>query len=56
MILFNLLVRPKVKFFETYVWKLGFLDGMPGFVISVGAAYSVFLKWAKLWEKRRARI
>jgi len=51
-VLFNLLVKPKVKFFETYVWKLGFLDGMPGFVIAVGAAYSVFLKWAKLWERK----
>lgn len=51
--LFNLIVKPKVKFFETYVWKLGFLDGLPGFIISVGAAYSVFLKWAKLWEQQK---
>ena len=28
----------------------GFRDGLPGFIISVGAAYSVFLKFAKLWE------
>ena len=38
------------KFFETYMLKRGFLDGYPGFIISVSAAYSVFLKWAKLWE------
>ena len=49
--LFNLIVKPKVKFFETYIWKRGFLDGMPGLIIAVGAAYSVFLKWAKLWER-----
>ena len=48
--LFHLLTKPGVKFFEVYVWKRGFLDGLPGFVIAVGAAYSVFLKWAKLWE------
>jgi len=53
--LFNLIVKPKVKFFETYFWKRGFLDGMPGFVIAVGAAYSVFLKWAKLWERQRLK-
>lgn len=53
--LFNLIVKPKVKFIETYVWKLGFLDGMPGFIIAVGAAYSVFLKWAKLWELERLK-
>lgn len=51
--LFNLLVKPKVKFIETYIWKRGFLDGLPGFIIAVGAAYSVFLKWAKLWEKQK---
>lgn len=54
--LFNLLVKPKVKFLETYVWKRGFLDGLPGFIIAVGAAYSVFLKWAKLWEKTRRTV
>ena len=47
---FKLLVKPPSKFFETYLLKKGFLDGLPGFIISVGAAYSVFLKWAKLWE------
>lgn len=51
--LFQLLTKPWVKFFETYIWKLGFLDGLPGFIIAVGAAYSVFLKWAKLWERMR---
>jgi glycosyltransferase involved in cell wall biosynthesis len=53
--LFNLIVKPKVKFFETYIWKRGFLDGMPGFIIAVGAAYSVFLRWAKLWEIERVK-
>ncbi|MBX3022010.1 MAG: glycosyltransferase family 2 protein [Bdellovibrionales bacterium] len=51
--LFNLIVKPQVKFLETYIWKRGFLDGMPGFIIAVGAAYSVFLKWAKLWERQK---
>jgi hypothetical protein len=30
--------------------KGGFRDGLPGIVIAIGAAYSVFLKFAKLWE------
>jgi glycosyltransferase involved in cell wall biosynthesis len=51
--LFHLLTKPGVKFLETYFWKRGFLDGMPGFIIAVGAAYSVFLKWSKLWERHR---
>lgn len=48
--LFRLLFKPVSKFVETYFLKLGFLDGYRGFFISISAAYSVFLKWAKLWE------
>lgn len=51
--LFKLLFKPWSKFVETYFLKRGFLDGYPGFMISVSAAYSVFLKWAKLWELER---
>jgi glycosyltransferase involved in cell wall biosynthesis len=51
---FWLLVKPTSKFLETYIFKRGFLDGYPGFIISVSAAYSVFLKWAKLWELEHA--
>jgi len=48
--LIHLLVKPWIKFIEVYLWKRGFLDGLPGFIIAVGAGYSVFLKWSKLWE------
>lgn len=48
--IWRLLVKPISKFVETYFFKRGFLDGYRGFFISVSAAYSVFLKWAKLWE------
>ncbi len=47
---FKLILKPVSKFIETYILKLGFLDGHAGFVISIGAAYSVFLKFAKLRE------
>lgn len=46
----KLIFKPISKFLETYLIKGGFRDGLAGFVISVGAAYSVFLKFAKLWE------
>jgi glycosyltransferase involved in cell wall biosynthesis len=48
--LLKLVFKPIGKFFETYFWKLGFLDGSAGFIISLGAAQSLFLKYAKLWE------
>ncbi|HMU85346.1 MAG TPA: hypothetical protein PKC35_18525, partial [Leptospiraceae bacterium] len=41
------------KFLLIYFWKLGFLDGRPGFVIAVMGAYYNFLKYIKLWELRR---
>lgn len=47
---FKLITKPWVKFVENYFYKRGFLDGLPGFIIAVGSAYSVFLKHAKLWE------
>lgn len=46
----KLIIKPWIKFVECYFIKLGFLDGLAGFVISVGAAYSIFLRHAKLWE------
>lgn len=48
--LFKLLLKPWTKFIECYFIKRGFLDGLPGFIIAVGAAYSVFLRQAKHWE------
>ena len=51
--LWRMLIKPKVKFWECYLLKGGFLDGRAGFIIAVGAAYSVFLKWTKLWELER---
>ena len=48
--LIKILFKPWGKFIETYIVKRGFLDGFPGLIISLGAAYSMFLKYAKLWE------
>jgi glycosyltransferase involved in cell wall biosynthesis len=53
--LVQLIIKPWVKFFELYLWKRGFLDGLPGFIIAVGAGYSVFLKWAKLYERQHIK-
>jgi hypothetical protein len=49
------LFHPPLKFLGCYVWKRGFLDGFPGLVIAVSSAYYVFVKHAKLWERRRVR-
>ncbi len=51
--LFCLLLRPPIKFLEVYIWKAGFLDGLPGFIIAVLTSYYSFIKYAKLWESTK---
>ncbi|MBI5368993.1 MAG: glycosyltransferase family 2 protein, partial [Planctomycetes bacterium] len=48
--LLPLLFRPAWKFVETYLLKRGFLDGLPGLIISVATAFYLFVKYVKLWE------
>ena len=51
---FHILMSPVVRFFKFYVFRLGFLDGMPGLMhISIGCMNS-YLKYAKLIELRKA--
>ena len=50
----HLLASPVVRFFKFYVFRLGFLDGLPGLLhISIGCMNS-YLKYAKLMELHRA--
>ncbi|MBT4762667.1 MAG: glycosyltransferase family 2 protein [Bdellovibrionaceae bacterium] len=54
--LFRLVTKPISKFIECYFFKRGILDGMPGFIIAVSASYSIFLKFAKLWEYEKVKV
>lgn len=50
----HLLLSPVVRFFKFYVFRLGFLDGLPGLLhISIGCMNS-YMKYAKLIELRKA--
>lgn len=49
----NLTLRPLWRFFRMYVLRHGFLDGRHGLILCTVAAYSVFFKYAKLWDMRR---
>jgi len=51
----SLFVSPMVVFLRSYVFKLGFLDGIPGLAIARFAAHYEFLKNLKLWEMRAKR-
>ena len=48
----DLLVRPPIAFFRNYVVRGGIKDGKVGLVVSLLNSYYVFLKFAKLWERR----
>lgn len=53
--LFKLLFHPPFRFIKEYIFKLGFLDGLPGFIIIVSTMFYVFIKYAKLWELKREK-
>jgi len=46
----DLTIRPLFMFFKMFFLRLGFLDGIHGFILSVLSSAYVFVKYAKLWE------
>jgi glycosyltransferase involved in cell wall biosynthesis len=50
----DLLVHPPAAFLRNYVLRRGFLDGMTGLTLSLINAYTVLVKFAKLWELERS--
>lgn len=51
--IFHLAVKPTAAFLKRYVVQLGFLDGKQGFIISVFGAWSVFLRYVKIWRMQQ---
>lgn len=51
--LVDLTLRPLYAFLYRYLVRLGVLDGLPGFVISVMESHTVFMKYTKLLELER---
>ncbi len=49
----KLIFNPFGRFVRMFFLKQGFRDGAKGFILAVIAAFYVFLKYAKLWEKQR---
>jgi glycosyltransferase involved in cell wall biosynthesis len=52
----DLTLRPLWRFLSMYVGRAGFLDGRRGFVLAVLYAYYVFLRAAKVRERRRLPV
>lgn len=49
----DIVLRPPARFLRAYLFKQGFRDGLPGFLIAAATAFHVMLKYAKLWELDR---
>ena len=47
---FDILLRPTGIFIKMYFIKLGFLDGIQGFILAVFSSVYVFTKYCKFWE------
>ncbi len=45
-----MLLRPGWEFLRKFIFKLGFLDGVPGLIIAGMHAWYIFLKYAKTYE------
>jgi len=52
---FHLILRPPIKFLETYIWKQGFRDGIPGLINAIAYSFYVFMRYAKTWEGEKNR-
>jgi glycosyltransferase involved in cell wall biosynthesis len=52
----RMFTHPLWSFFKFYVLRGGFLDGGPGFYAATTAAFFVFLKYAKVYERRLAIV
>jgi len=50
----DLLARPLVVFLKTYLLKRGYRDGVRGLIVCLFASMYTFVKYAKLWDARRA--
>lgn len=46
---YSVIANPTVKFFQNYFFRLGFMDGLPGFIVSMLMSFHSFLVRGKLW-------
>jgi len=48
-----LLLRPGLTFLYKYIWKRGFLDGIPGLIICLNSAILYYFVFSIIWDRQK---
>lgn len=49
----KIVIWPTGKFIYNWIVRLGFLDGLAGFIVAAVMSFNSFLAWSKLWLTQR---
>ncbi len=49
----KILLFPFAKFTNNWLLKLGFMDGVHGFVVAMTMSFHSYLSWSKLWQLQK---
>ena len=49
----KIIILPIGKFILNYIFKMGFLDGIQGFIVALVMSFHSYLAWSKLWFLQR---
>ncbi len=53
--LFKILIWPTGHFMYNFIFRLGFLDGLQGFLVALIMSFHSYLAWSKLWFLQRKK-
>jgi len=51
----QIIIKPKSRFFIHYILRLGFLDGLVGFIIALTQSYGIFIKYVTLYLLKKGK-
>lgn len=54
--IFKIIANPTFTFFKGYIFRLGFLDGMPGLIMAITLSIDTFMKYAKLYFIQKNKL
>lgn len=54
-VLHYLIVEPGLKFIRKYVFKFGFLDGVPGFLACIFHSLGIIVTYGKYWQRLKVK-